>query len=176
MEGKLRKCSPGVLSLTTDHTLKFEVEMADNWYETTVSVAAPYAIISVVDWASDSPLPSPQPSRKQASYNVFAWGINDPAEGERSIVKESYDTLASPVGWHTLPFDNDPSYREYTDRRRIEFYRNTTTTWGNNVSYSYISLWMVDLMFLLISRFSRMRIGRAVVPGSITIARTLVAA
>ena len=107
--------------------------MEDNWYETTVSVKQPYNIISVVDWASDSPVPYPPPTKKLATYNVFAWGINDPAEGERSIVTENYDTLASPVGWHTLPYTSDPSYRDYSTRRMTEFYRNTTTTWGNNV-------------------------------------------
>lgn len=31
--------------------------MEDNWYEATVSAALPHRIISVVDWASDSPMP-----------------------------------------------------------------------------------------------------------------------
>ncbi|KAI6016486.1 Fungalysin metallopeptidase-domain-containing protein [Pisolithus marmoratus] len=36
---------------------RFEVEMQDNWYEATVTAALPHRIISVVDWASDSPMP-----------------------------------------------------------------------------------------------------------------------
>src|SRR6267154_3670282 len=31
--------------------------MEDNWYEATVSASLPHRIISVVDWASDSPMP-----------------------------------------------------------------------------------------------------------------------
>ncbi|KAG5219773.1 Fungalysin/Thermolysin Extracellular metalloproteinase [Salix suchowensis] len=62
---------------------KFEVEMSDNWYEAAVSAAAPHRIVSVVDWASDAPIPKPKPGAP-ATYNVFAWGINDPSEGLRS--------------------------------------------------------------------------------------------
>ena len=36
---------------------KFEVEMKDNWYEAAVAAEAPHRIVSVVDWASDSPVP-----------------------------------------------------------------------------------------------------------------------
>ncbi|KAI5984969.1 hypothetical protein EDC04DRAFT_2914033 [Pisolithus marmoratus] len=36
---------------------RFEVEMQDNWYEAMVTAALPHWIISVVDWASDSPTP-----------------------------------------------------------------------------------------------------------------------
>jgi extracellular elastinolytic metalloproteinase len=108
---------------------KFEVEMQDNWYETAVSASAPHKIISVVDWASDAFIPIPDPS-KPATYQVFSWGINDPGVGNRSINKENIDTLASPVGWHTLPHKNDPAS---SDLKKTEFYRDTTTTWGNNV-------------------------------------------
>ncbi|KIJ67178.1 hypothetical protein HYDPIDRAFT_127002 [Hydnomerulius pinastri MD-312] len=38
---------------------RFEVEMEHNWYEATVSAHVPHRIISVVDWASDSPMPVP---------------------------------------------------------------------------------------------------------------------
>ncbi|KAF7328920.1 Extracellular metalloproteinase [Mycena venus] len=110
---------------------KFEVEMQDNWYEAAVSAIAPHRIVSVVDWASDAPVPIPEPE-KTATYNVFAFGINDPEEGKRTIEKESFDSLASPVGWHSLPYANDPSFRGVKLTTK-EFYRNTTTTWGNNV-------------------------------------------
>lgn len=113
---------------------KFEVEMEDNWYEAAVTNAAPHRIISVVDWASDSPMPVSAPTPKEpvrATYNVFPWGINDPAEGNRSIVKENYDTLASPAGWHALPYANDP--QSDGDLKTKKGFRNTTTTWGNNV-------------------------------------------
>jgi extracellular elastinolytic metalloproteinase len=126
---------------THAHT-QFEVEMQDNWYETAISVVPPYGIISVIDWASDSPLPDPEPPVEEpATYNIFAWGVNDPSEASRSIAKENFDILASPVGWHSLPFANDPQ----SDFRRPlgeDFYRNTTTTWGNNVR-SLFSLFQV---------------------------------
>ncbi|KAJ7280229.1 Fungalysin metallopeptidase-domain-containing protein [Mycena rebaudengoi] len=111
---------------------KFEVEMEDNWYEAAVSATAPHRIISVVDWASDAAVPIPKPE-ETATYNVFKFGVNDPAEGERTTEKENFDTLASPVGWHSLPFANDPYLKGLRLMKTKEFYRNTTTTWGNNV-------------------------------------------
>ncbi|KAF9492360.1 extracellular elastinolytic metallo proteinase [Pleurotus eryngii] len=110
---------------------KFEVEMSDNWYEAAVSAAAPHRIVSVVDWASDAPIPKPKPGAP-ATYNVFAWGINDPSEGKRSIETENVDALASPWGWHALPVANDPSMKgvRLSSPKAI---RNTTSTWGNNV-------------------------------------------
>ena len=117
---------------TTLHLVwKFEVQMTDNWYEAAVSAAVPHRIISVVDWASDSPIPEPQ-SHPKPSYEVFRWGVNDPTCGERSFEIENLDTLASPVGWHALPHANDPT----TDKSGAKFrgfWRNTTTTIGNNI-------------------------------------------
>jgi extracellular elastinolytic metalloproteinase len=105
--------------------------MKDNWYEASVSASAPHRIIAVVDWASDSPVPT-EPTQP-ATYNVFRWGINDPSEGNRSIEKENYDSLASPVGWHAIPCANDPSsVKGRSDK--AECWSNTTTTFGNNVS------------------------------------------
>jgi extracellular elastinolytic metalloproteinase len=104
--------------------------MQNNWYETAISVSAPHKIISVVDWASDASIPVPQDPKVAATYEVFGWGINDPTRGNRSIKKENFDVLASPIGWHTLPFKNDPAS---TGKKSTTFYRNTSTTWGNNV-------------------------------------------
>ncbi|THH26461.1 hypothetical protein EUX98_g7729 [Antrodiella citrinella] len=125
-------------SSTLQPVWKFEVEMQDNWYETAVSVMPPHRIISVVDWASDSPMPvAPVPKEPSetpvATYNVFPWGVNDPAVGERSIEKENFDSLASPVGWHSLPFDNDPASEHSKGKKSSIKFRNTTDTWGNNV-------------------------------------------
>lgn len=116
---------------------QFEVEMQDNWYETCISASAPHRIISVVDWASDSPL-APTPKQPElsvsATYNVFAWGINDPSAGNRSILKENFDALASPMGWHSIPYKHDPSVDSDTlQAAKGQFWRNTTDTWGNNV-------------------------------------------
>ena len=112
--------------------------MQDNWYETSVSASYPHNIISVVDWASDSPIPKPAPPPTPATYNVFAWGINDPERGERTINKENFDTLASPVGWHAMPVANDPSISSSRSTSE-EFWSNSTTTWGNNVSFSPVA-------------------------------------
>ncbi|KAH8827182.1 Fungalysin metallopeptidase-domain-containing protein [Flagelloscypha sp. PMI_526] len=123
----------GSVSMTLAY--KFVVEMQDNAYEAYVSVASPHNILSVADWVSDSPIPPPKApeERPAANYNVFTWGINDPAEGKRTIQLENDDLLASPVGWHSIPFVNDPSYKPVAGKKEEEFYRNTTTTWGNNV-------------------------------------------
>jgi extracellular elastinolytic metalloproteinase len=47
---------------------QFEVEMENNWYEATVSASLPHRIVSVVDWASDSPMPlySPESHHEDA--------------------------------------------------------------------------------------------------------------
>jgi extracellular elastinolytic metalloproteinase len=110
--------------------------MQDNWYETSVSATAPHKIISVVDWASDAPIPK-VPEVVPATYNVFKWGINDPSVGSRSIEKENFDSLASPIGWHAIPYAHDPSFKGVRLTTK-DFYRNTTTTWGNNVRVSNI--------------------------------------
>lgn len=110
--------------------------MQDNWYETSVSATAPHKIISVVDWASDAPIPK-VPEVVSATYNVFKWGVNDPSVGSRSIEKENFDSLASPVGWHAIPYAHDPSFKGVRLSTN-DFYRNTTTTWGNNVRVSNI--------------------------------------
>ncbi|TFK22535.1 extracellular elastinolytic metallo proteinase [Coprinopsis marcescibilis] len=110
---------------------KFEVEMEDNWYDAAVTAHAPHKIVSVVDWAADS-APIPAPENVPATYNVFAWGVNDPSVGERSLEKEPYDTLASPAGWHAIPYAHDPQSTNIR-RKGGDFWRNTTTTWGNNV-------------------------------------------
>jgi len=111
---------------------KFEVEMQDNWYESTVTAVSPHWVVSVIDWASDSSIPIPSHEQK-ATYNVFSWGINDPESGLRSFQKENFDSLASPAGWQALPFEHDPVSRYIHPSAKEGFWRNTTTTWGNNV-------------------------------------------
>jgi extracellular elastinolytic metalloproteinase len=142
--------------------------MQDNWYEAVISRQAPHRILSVVDWASDAPispeppvhpkypvppeppvppknpvLPEPPVSsepaqRPPATYHVFEWGINDPSEGNRSLTKENFDTLASPLGWHVIPVANDPSLS--SDLKKKGKYSNHTITFGNNVSTSVVVL------------------------------------
>lgn len=131
---------------------KFEVEMQDNWYEAAVSALPPHTVISVVDWASDSPMPVRLPEtakdeKTPTKYMVFKWGINDPSEGNRTLEEENFDPIASPEGWHALPVDNDPS----ANSRNVaptKKWRYTNTTAGNNVC----------LLFLLPTRLSLTRI------------------
>ena len=129
--------------------LQFEVEMQDNWYETSVSASAPHNIISVVDWASDAYAPIPKkPQVPVASYNVFKWGVNDPECGNRTLEMENFDALASPVGWHSIPFSNDPSLKGVRLRTK-DFYRNTSTTWGNNVSIVHCKVLFITSNLIL---------------------------
>jgi extracellular elastinolytic metalloproteinase len=107
--------------------------MQDNWYEASVSAFPPHRIISVVDWASDAVAPIPPKPSGPATYNVFPWGINDPECGDRTTAKENFDSLASPGGWHAIPYANDPYFAGVRSKPK-EFWRNTSTTWGNNVS------------------------------------------
>lgn len=135
--------------------------MQDNWYEAVVSRQAPHRILSVVDWASDAPvspeppvppnypvppelpvppeppIPSEPAQRPPATYHVFGWGVNDPSEANRSLAKENFDTLASPLGWHVIPLANDPSLSSNLKKGK---YSNYTTTFGNNVRTSVIVL------------------------------------
>lgn len=143
----------------------------------------PHKIVSVVDWASDAsdshiaPVPKKpkKPTRAEsATYNVFAWGVNDPEVGNRTIEKEGADKLASPLGWHSIPAFSDPN--SVGRRYKEDQVNNYTTTWGNNVG----SLWEVSpisyMNSLLIRRSLRMRIGKAVTTGRTTTDRMLVRA
>lgn len=114
--------------------------MIDNWYEATITAHSPHKIFSVVDWASDSAIPSPEqvapipkkPTRAESAiYNVFQWGVNDPECGNRTIEKEGVDKVASPLGWHSIPAENDPNSDYLASKKDV--INNYTTTWGNNV-------------------------------------------
>ncbi|CAG8522633.1 7341_t:CDS:2 [Acaulospora colombiana] len=86
------------LSLTWD----IQIEMEDNWYNAHLN-AYTGDVISLVDWVAD------------AAYNVFPLGINDPSDGDRKLLEDPYDLVASPYGWHT------------------QGKKNFTNTIGNNV-------------------------------------------
>ncbi|KAF9005061.1 extracellular elastinolytic metallo proteinase [Cyathus striatus] len=129
---------------TLERVWRFEVEMQDNWYEVSISSSDPSKIVSVVDWASDSPMPlapipkEPTEDVTPGTYKVFAWGVNDPECGERTVEKENIDAEASPMGWHAIPEGFDPSERGWSGVRRLKKgdkveWNNYTTTWGNNV-------------------------------------------
>ena len=150
-------------------TWKLEVEMADNWYEAYVSAADPSTIVSVVDWASDSPMPrsgsalnaleaklatgKPVETKSAGTYKVWKWGINDPESGKRSVEEDTYDKIASPLGWHTISKANNPSgspvwLGKHDKSKDGETYLNFTTTWGNNVRSICCVMWRVLIIRL----------------------------
>ncbi|MBW0546819.1 hypothetical protein O181_086534 [Austropuccinia psidii MF-1] len=50
------------------------------------------------------PLPHGSTSNfRPASYRVFPWSVNDPTEGHRKLIESPSDSIASPLGWHTIP-------------------------------------------------------------------------
>ncbi|KAF8551073.1 hypothetical protein OG21DRAFT_1418633 [Imleria badia] len=108
---------------------RFEVEMEHNWYETTVTTSTPHRIVSVVDWASDSPMPMPiiEEGECRLTHEIY------PLSYGRETVKELGDTLASPAGWHTLPCPNDPMRTLDLEYQASTYWHTTDTTWGNNV-------------------------------------------
>ncbi|KAG8844046.1 Fungalysin/Thermolysin Extracellular metalloproteinase 5 [Tulasnella sp. 330] len=137
---------------------RLEVEMQDNWYEAYVDAQTPSRIMSVVDWVSDSSahaqskcwpgtkddeLTAPVPKKpktdkngvREVIYKVWPWGVNDPTEGPRDIVKTPYDVVASPIGWHTIPVENNPQNEGgfSTESVASDDVCHFTTTWGNNV-------------------------------------------
>ncbi|KDN37955.1 hypothetical protein RSAG8_09806, partial [Rhizoctonia solani AG-8 WAC10335] len=133
---------------------RLEVEMQDNWYEAYVSANEPSTVVSVIDWASDSPISrsdghvnaleaklnfaQPVKHTKSASYKVFKWGINDPQSGHRTLCSPPYDTLASPLGWHTISRVNKPKNSPDWDNKHKpdhdgDSHLDFMTTWGNNV-------------------------------------------
>lgn len=125
--------SPSLSETKLSLVWKFEVEMTDNWYEAYMDATHLSNIHSVIDWASDAaiaPIPKPEPE-VLPKYKVWAWGINDPSEGKRTM-ESGYDTLASPIGWHSIPAGNDP---KATKGKNPELIINSTDTWGNNVSF-----------------------------------------
>lgn len=134
---------------------KLVVEMQDNWYEAHVDARLPTRIMNVVDWVSDysghddkkcwpgkvaddhlAPIPKDPKGIRETIYKVWPWGVNDPQEGKRDIVKSPHDETASPIGWHTIPAANNPQsdYGYPLQGLSSEETCHFTTTWGNNVS------------------------------------------
>ncbi|KAF9362133.1 Fungalysin/Thermolysin Extracellular metalloproteinase 5 [Mortierella sp. AD094] len=91
----------GALELVYD----FQVEMkdTDNWFHAQVN-AKTGKVMQVIDWVAD------------ATYNVYPMGVNDPEDGDRKLVVNPENKIASPLGWN-----------------RQGQNKNFTTTIGNNV-------------------------------------------
>lgn len=78
----------------------------ENWYDASVS-ATDGELLNLDDWVAD------------AAYNVFALPLENPQDGNRTLVVDPQNLVASPFGWH----DTDGAAgAEFTDTR------------GNNVS------------------------------------------
>ncbi|KAF1831270.1 extracellular elastinolytic metallo proteinase precursor [Decorospora gaudefroyi] len=70
-------------------TWRIETDIMSNWLLTYVDAEDGTKVHAVVDYSAD------------ATYNVYPWGINDPTEGERVIVKDPFSPTASEFGWHS---------------------------------------------------------------------------
>ncbi|KAF2748483.1 extracellular metallo proteinase MEP [Sporormia fimetaria CBS 119925] len=88
----------GTLALTW----RVETDILDNWLLSYVDAKDPSTVHGVIDYAQD------------ATYEVYPWGINDPSEGSRVVVRDPWLVQASEFGWHS---DGGANY---------------TTTRGNN--------------------------------------------
>lgn len=82
----------GDLALVWD----IEMELEDNWYSGQVH-AYDGSMVGLVDWVHQATSSSPI----TAYYNVVPFGANDPSDSEQQLLKNPYDTFASPEGWHS---------------------------------------------------------------------------
>ncbi|KAH9987985.1 Fungalysin metallopeptidase-domain-containing protein [Russula vinacea] len=113
---------------------RFEVEMRDNWYEAVVSRQAPHRIFSVVDWASDAPVPS-EPTQRPPATTSLCIRHQRPSEGNRSFAKEN--SIHWPVlSGGTLSLLPTTSFLHL----KKDEYSNYTITFGNNVWFPSSSL------------------------------------
>ncbi|RUS25009.1 Fungalysin metallopeptidase-domain-containing protein [Jimgerdemannia flammicorona] len=100
----------GELQLVWD----LQVEMQDNWFHAHVN-AHTGEVIALMDWVADA-----------TAYRVFPFGLNDPSDGERQLVVDPHDTIASRNGWVNYGPNDD-------DKRIGKKTKGYNTTIGNNV-------------------------------------------
>ena len=89
----------GTLALTW----RVETDVLDNWLLSYVDASDASQVHGVVDYVSDL-----------ATYEVYPWGVNDPTEGDRSVLGDPWNLAASAYTWLS---DGSSNY---------------TTTRGNN--------------------------------------------
>ncbi|PKX91250.1 extracellular metalloproteinase [Aspergillus novofumigatus IBT 16806] len=68
-------------------TWRVETDIDSNWLLTYIDAKSGEEIHGVVDYVAE------------ADYQVYAWGINDPTEGQRTVVKDPWDSVASEFTW-----------------------------------------------------------------------------
>ncbi|RYP21257.1 hypothetical protein DL767_009309 [Monosporascus sp. MG133] len=69
-------------------TWKVETKLEDQWLVSYVDAEAESEVLGIIDYISF------------ATYEVYPWGLNDPWEGEREVVNDPWDPVASRNGWH----------------------------------------------------------------------------
>ncbi|OAL72149.1 extracellular metalloproteinase 3 [Trichophyton violaceum] len=84
----------GTLALTW----KVETDVGDNWLLTYVDAYNSETVHNVVDYVAS------------AEYKVFAWGLNDPTEGNPTSIRDPW-TDASPYTWNSDGMSKYPTTR-----------------------------------------------------------------
>ncbi|EZF72354.1 extracellular metalloproteinase 3 [Trichophyton soudanense CBS 452.61] len=84
----------GTLALTW----KVETDVGDNWLLTYVDAHNSETVHNVVDYVAS------------AEYKVFAWGLNDPTEGNPTSIRDPW-TDASPYTWNSDGMSKYPTTR-----------------------------------------------------------------
>lgn len=71
-------------------TWRVETDVGDNWLLSYVDSKETETVHNVVDYVAS------------ADYKVFAWGLNDPTEGQPTMIKDPWNTTGSgsPFTWH----------------------------------------------------------------------------
>ncbi|KAK2867928.1 ammonium permease mep3 [Arthroderma sp. PD_2] len=81
----------GSLSLTW----RVETDVGDNWLLTYVDADDTEKVHNVVDYVA----------------SADGWGLNDPTEGSRSVIRDPWDTASSPFTWHSDGTNKYPTTR-----------------------------------------------------------------
>ncbi|KAL3443255.1 extracellular metallo proteinase mep [Aspergillus insuetus] len=79
-----------------------ETDLGDNWLTSYIDGVSGKVVHGVVDYVAS------------ATFEVYPWGVNDPDQGDRELLTDPWDSMASEFTWLATGDDN------------------YTTTWGNN--------------------------------------------
>jgi len=77
----------GQLSLVPVWDMVVDMADGDNWYNVQMDIRSGQ-VHQMIDWVAE------------ARYNVYPIGVNDPDDGQRQLVVDPADLVASPKGWH----------------------------------------------------------------------------
>ncbi|XP_044724287.1 fungalysin metallopeptidase (M36) domain-containing protein [Hirsutella rhossiliensis] len=95
-----------------------EADLAENWLLIYIDANNPQQIYGVVDYVSDL-----------ASFEVYPWGIKDPANGRREVLTDPWDNTVSPFTWiadgyQWLPDRHDRNFHYPFSANMEDFRRN----------------------------------------------------